>query len=76
MDTTVLEEKKYNPRLTKTKEEFVKIMANLNLAYPDQIGISIHIFLKIILNNSFTLFFKYRPSVACKQSLWTVQSST
>lgn len=37
LDTTVLEEKKFNPRLTKTKEEFVEIMNNLNLAYPAQI---------------------------------------
>ena len=43
MDTSVLEEKKFNPRLTKSKEEFVTIMKNLNLAYPAQIGI----FLKI-----------------------------
>lgn len=35
--TTVAEEKALNPRLTKTKEEFVKIMANLNLPYPKQI---------------------------------------
>lgn len=39
MDTTVIEEKKLNPRLTKSKEEFVQIMNNLNLAYPAQIGI-------------------------------------
>jgi len=36
--TTVEEEKKFNPRLTKTEEEFVKIMENLNLAYPKKIG--------------------------------------
>ncbi|CAG0887253.1 unnamed protein product [Darwinula stevensoni] len=36
--TTVSEEKKYNPRLTKTKEEFIEIMNNLNLAYPKMIG--------------------------------------
>ncbi len=35
--TTVAEEKKYNPRLTKTEEQFVEIMANLNLAYPKKI---------------------------------------
>lgn len=38
MVTSVEEETKYNPRLTKTKEEFVQIMKNLNLAYPKQIG--------------------------------------
>ena len=36
--TTVEEEKSHNPRLTKTKEEFIKIMENLNLPYPRFIG--------------------------------------
>lgn len=36
--TTVAEEKMYNPRLTKSLEEFVGIMNNLNLAYPKMIG--------------------------------------
>ncbi len=36
--TTVLEEKRYNARVTKSKEEFIKIMANLNLPYPRMIG--------------------------------------
>lgn len=35
--TTVEEEKNLNPRLTKTKEEFIKIMKELNLPYPKQI---------------------------------------
>lgn len=35
--TTVDEEKRLNPRLTKSLEEFVKIMDNLNLAYPKMI---------------------------------------
>lgn len=35
--TTVGEEKKYNPRLTKSLEEFVEIMKNLNLPYPKMI---------------------------------------
>ncbi|CAG9101194.1 unnamed protein product [Plutella xylostella] len=35
--TTVWEEKKYNPRLTKSLEEFVEIMKNLNLPYPKMI---------------------------------------
>ena len=39
--TTVLEEKTLNPRLTKPKEEFIKIMDNLGLAYPKKIGKSI-----------------------------------
>ncbi|GBN73800.1 Persulfide dioxygenase ETHE1, mitochondrial [Araneus ventricosus] len=36
--TSVGEEKKYNARLTKSKEEFIEIMKNLNLAYPKMIG--------------------------------------
>ena len=35
--SSVAEEKSLNPRLTKTREEFVKIMENLNLSYPAQI---------------------------------------
>lgn len=35
--TTVGEEKKYNPRLTKNLKEFIKIMDNLNLPYPKMI---------------------------------------
>ncbi|KAK8783678.1 hypothetical protein V5799_009957 [Amblyomma americanum] len=35
--TTVGEELKYNPRLTKSKAEFVDIMNNLNLSYPKMI---------------------------------------
>ncbi|CEF66510.1 Persulfide dioxygenase ETHE1, mitochondrial [Strongyloides ratti] len=36
-NTTVEEEKKYNPRLTQDKENFIKTMNNLNLPYPKQI---------------------------------------
>jgi len=39
--TSVAEEKNLNPRLTKTKEEFIKIMENLNLSYPAQIDIAL-----------------------------------
>ncbi|XP_045623895.1 persulfide dioxygenase ETHE1, mitochondrial [Procambarus clarkii] len=35
--TTVAEEKNFNPRLTKSKEEFIDIMDNLGLPYPEQI---------------------------------------
>lgn len=38
LETTVAEEKEFNPRLSGTLEEFVEIMNNLNLAYPKQIG--------------------------------------
>ncbi|CAJ0958362.1 unnamed protein product, partial [Mesorhabditis belari] len=36
-ETTVAEEKQWNPRLSKSEEEFVEIMKNLNLAPPKQI---------------------------------------
>ena len=36
--TTVEEELAHNTRLTKSKEEFIKIMDNLNLPYPKRIG--------------------------------------
>ncbi|XP_059816261.1 persulfide dioxygenase ETHE1, mitochondrial-like [Hypanus sabinus] len=36
--TTVDEERRWNPRLTKTQQEFVTIMENLNLPKPAQIG--------------------------------------
>ena len=36
--STVGEEKKNNPRLTKDKKQFAEIMKNLNLPYPKQIG--------------------------------------
>lgn len=36
--TTVAEEKVLNPRLSKSLEEFVAIMDNLNLPYPKMIG--------------------------------------
>lgn len=36
--TTVEEEKKHNPRLTKSLDEFVNIMDNLGLPYPEMIG--------------------------------------
>lgn len=36
--TSVDEEKRLNPRLTKSLEEFIRIMDHLNLPYPAQIG--------------------------------------
>ncbi len=36
--STVDEEKKFNPRLTKPLQEFVNIMNNLNLPKPKKIG--------------------------------------
>jgi sulfur dioxygenase len=39
--STVGEEKQYNPRLTKDKETFKGIMANLNLPYPKMIDVAV-----------------------------------
>jgi len=39
--TSVKEEKEHNPRLTKTKEGFIELMGNLNLAYPKKIDVSL-----------------------------------
>ena len=39
--TTVREEKMYNPRLTKSENDFVALMGNLNLAYPKKIDVSL-----------------------------------
>ncbi|KAJ8933903.1 hypothetical protein NQ314_013702 [Rhamnusium bicolor] len=36
--TSVEEEKRLNPRLTKSVKEFIELMNNLNLSYPKQIG--------------------------------------
>ena len=36
--TSVAEEKQFNPRLTKPKDEFVELMNNLGLPYPKMIG--------------------------------------
>lgn len=39
--SSVGEEKQFNPRLTKSKEEFIEIMNNLGLPYPKKIDISL-----------------------------------
>ncbi|XP_068242254.1 persulfide dioxygenase ETHE1, mitochondrial [Palaemon carinicauda] len=39
--TTVEEEKQFNPRLTKSKEEFIELMNNLGLPYPKKIDESL-----------------------------------
>lgn len=36
--SSVGEEKQFNPRLTKPKDEFIEIMNNLGLPYPKKIG--------------------------------------
>lgn len=39
--STVDEERRFNPRLAKTKEEFVKIMAELKLPYPKKLDVAV-----------------------------------
>ena len=39
--TSVGEEKLHNPRLTKSQEEFIKIMEGLGLAYPKKMDESV-----------------------------------
>lgn len=41
MCSSVYEERTFNPRLTKTKDEFITIMNNLNLPRPKQIDIAV-----------------------------------
>ena len=41
LETSVLEEKRFNKRLTKPLEEFKEIMANLNLSQPKMIDIAV-----------------------------------
>merc|ERR1719453_1732241 len=41
LNSTIQQEKTSNPRLTKTKAEFVELMANLNLPYPKKIDVSV-----------------------------------
>lgn len=41
MSSTVREEKTFNPRLTKDKAGFIKIMDNLNLNYPKKIDVAV-----------------------------------
>ncbi|RWS25294.1 beta lactamase domain-like protein [Leptotrombidium deliense] len=36
--STIGEEKRFNPRLTKSKQQFIEIMQNLNLEKPKMIG--------------------------------------
>ena len=39
--STIDEEVKFNPRLRRSRSEFIEIMNNLKLPYPKQIGMSI-----------------------------------
>ncbi len=46
MSSTIWEEKTHNPRLTKSKDEFIAIMDNLGLPYPKQIDKALPLNLK------------------------------
>jgi sulfur dioxygenase len=39
--STIYEEKNYNPRLTKSKDDFIELMNGLNLPYPKKIQESV-----------------------------------
>jgi len=39
--STVAEEKQFNPRLTKTRDEFIELMKNLDLPYPKRIDTAV-----------------------------------
>jgi len=39
--STIGEEKRFNLRLTKAKEEFIEIMTNLELSYPGKMDIAV-----------------------------------
>mmetsp|Transcript_104715 Transcript_104715/g.303063 ORF Transcript_104715/g.303063 Transcript_104715/m.303063 type:complete len:429 (+) Transcript_104715:96-1382(+) len=39
--STIDEEKRFNPRMTKSRDEFVKLMSELNLPYPKKIDIAV-----------------------------------
>lgn len=47
--SSIGEEKKHNPRLSKSKEEFVNIMDKLGLPYPKQIDKAVPANLKVSL---------------------------
>lgn len=47
--STVGEEKHFNSRLTKSREEFIRFMKELKLSYPAQIGTCIRYFLLILI---------------------------
>lgn len=64
MATSVAEELLYNPRLTRSKEEFIQIMQNLKLAPPKQIGTLI--LLSKIFTGYITSIFFFRQSRTSK----------
>ena len=55
--STVGEEKKFNPRLSKSEEEFIGIMSQLNLSYPRMIDIAVrNLMCDYIVTGHFDLF--------------------
>ena len=80
--TTVGEEKQHNPRLSKSKTEFVEIMKNLNLPYPKQIGmytycIKLYLifteFWLVVLNGTLTCIPMWLIAIAWLIQLWFSQ---
>lgn len=65
--TTIGEEKRFNPRLTKTRAEFVHIMSNLKLDYPKMMGKNLLKAYMILKND---LFPSNRYSCSKKYDLW------
>lgn len=89
LTSTVSEERKFNPRLTKSLDEFVNIMKNLNLPKPKKIGIgtlqlhnmhtspySFNNFTWIFWASSSSVPFFCRYFSACKFGLWSPPSVT
>jgi len=69
MESSVWEEKRYNPRLTKDIDEFVKIMENLNLPYPKKIGGGIN----NSCQNSYTIYIPFRCLAARQSGVWSLR---
>ena len=68
--TSVGEEKKNNPRLTKTSDEFVELMKNLNLPYPKKIDLSVP------MNRVCGLHELLTPEVAAKLGIYILHVHT
>lgn len=59
--SSVAEEKKFNSRLTKSKEEFKVIMSNLNLEKPKLIGKkNLFCFINLLFDKAFHKLFKIK----------------
>lgn len=59
LESTVWEEKRLNPRLTKPLEQFIQLMDNLNLPHPKKIGDYHYIGACVYILCIFLLYFLY-----------------